>query len=46
MLLQTGTAATYVDLIATALDIDFWPQAHEAEQLRPDWDWEDDPFIA
>jgi hypothetical protein len=28
------------------LDIDFWPQAHEEEQLRPDWDWEDDPLVA
>lgn len=28
------------------LDIDFWPQAHEQEQLPPDWDWEDDPLVA
>jgi hypothetical protein len=28
------------------LDIDFWPQAHEEEQLPPDWDWEDDPLVA
>lgn len=28
------------------LDIDFWPKAHEEEQLPPDWDWEDDPLVA
>jgi hypothetical protein len=28
------------------LDIDFWPEAHDEEQLRPDWDWEDDPLVA
>jgi hypothetical protein len=28
------------------LDIDFWPEAHEEAQLRPDWDWDDDPFAA
>lgn len=28
------------------LDIDFWPEAHQEEQLRADWDWEDDPFVA
>jgi hypothetical protein len=28
------------------LDIDFWPEAHEEEQLPPDWDWEDDPLVA
>lgn len=28
------------------LDIDFWPDAHVEEQLRPEWDWEDDPLVA
>lgn len=28
------------------LDIDYWPDAHKEEQLRPDWDWEDDPSVA
>lgn len=28
------------------LDIDFWPEAHEEEQLPTHWDWEDDPLVA
>ena len=26
------------------LDIDYWPEPQEERQLRPDWDWEDDPL--